>query len=160
MKLLALSFLLGSALAAVPEQHVLHAPKPASDAWAKPLHTLKDTFKTLSADAQALWDEMAVMFPEATDKLSFFSSPKKHTRRPDSHWEHITRGADIQDIWIKNEDGQKEREVGGRLEAYNLRTKTVDTSILGVDPDVKQFSGYLDDEENDKHLFYCKLKNS
>jgi cathepsin A (carboxypeptidase C) len=27
--------------------------------------------------------------------------------------------------------------------------------VLGVDK-VKQYSGYLDDEEEDKHLFYCE----
>jgi cathepsin A (carboxypeptidase C) len=42
------------------------------------------------------------------------------------------------------------------LEQYNLRGKKVDPSKLGVDT-VKQYSGYLDDEANDKHLFYCKL---
>jgi len=31
--------------------------------------------------------------------------------------------------------------------------KKVDPSKLGVDT-VKQYSGYLDDEKNDKHLFY------
>jgi hypothetical protein len=35
--------------------------------------------------------------------------------------------------------------------------KAVDPSKLGVDPGVKQYSGYLDDNENDKHLFYCML---
>ena len=33
----------------------------------------------------------------------------------------------------------------------------MDPSSLGVDPDVKQMSGYLDDNENDKHLFYCMM---
>ena len=50
-------------------------------------------------------------------------------------------------------------EIDGKLETYNLRAKKVDPSKLGVDT-VKQFSGYLDDEENDKHLFYCKSSQS
>lgn len=49
-----------------------------------------------------------------------------------------------------------ERAIDGKLEAYNLRAKRVDPSKLGVDT-VKQYSGYLDDEKNDKHLFYCRI---
>ena len=97
------------------------------------------------------------MFPEAMDKASFFSAPKKHTRRPDSEWDHIIKGADVQSVWVENANGEKERDVDGRLEAYNLRAKKIDPSNLGVDPGVTQYSGYLDDEENDKHLFYCML---
>lgn len=44
----------------------------------------------------------------------------------------------------------------GKLSKYDLRSKAVDPSELGVDPGVKQYSGYLDDNENDKHLFYCE----
>jgi cathepsin A (carboxypeptidase C) len=36
-----------------------------------------------------------------------------------------------------------------------MRVKKVDPAALGVDK-VKQYSGYLDDEEEDKHLFYCE----
>ena len=98
-----------------------------------------------------------MMFPEEMSKASFFSTPKKHTRRPDHEWDHIVRGEAIQDIWVTNADGEQERELDGKLETYDLRVKKVDPSVLGVDPDVKQYSGYLDDKENDKHLFYCQL---
>ena len=98
-----------------------------------------------------------MMFPESMDKASFFSTPKKHTRRPNSHWDHIVKGADIQSVWVENSKGEKEREIDGKLEDYSLRAKKVDPSGLGVDPGVKQYSGYLDDDENDKHLFYCML---
>ena len=158
MKFLASSLLVGAASAAIaPQQHALQPPQQFSEsAWSKPLHNLQDSLKSLTADARAVWDEVAMMFPEAMDKASFFSSPKKHTRRPDSEWDHIIKGADVQSVWVMNE-GEKEREVDGKLEAYNLRTKKIDPSVLGVDPGVKQYSGYLDDEENDKHLFYCML---
>lgn len=95
------------------------------------------------------------MFPEAMDKTSFFSPPKKHSRRLDSYWDSITKGADVQSVWIETADGEKERDVDGKLEAYNLRSKRIDPSSLGVDPGVVQYSGYLDDNQNDKHLFYC-----
>jgi len=157
MKLVATSLLIGGCVALSPLQQVLQAPQEASKAWSKPLNDLKSSLKSLTNEARAAWDEVALLFPEAMDKASFFSPPKKHTRRPDTHWDYITKGADIQSVWVENENGEQEREIDGKLEAYNLRTKGVDPSDLGVDPDVKQFSGYLDDNENDKHLFYCKI---
>lgn len=98
------------------------------------------------------------MYPGAMDRASFFPPPKKHSRRPDTHWDHIIKGADVQSVWVENEDGEKERELDGKLEAFDLRTKKVDPALLGVDPGVKQYSGYLDDDKNDKHLFYCECR--
>jgi cathepsin A (carboxypeptidase C) len=94
-------------------------------------------------------------FPDAMDKATFFSSPKPNTRKPDSTWDYVVKGADVQSVWVENSKGEKEREIDGKLESYNLRAKKVDPSKLAVDT-VKQYSGYLDDEENDKHLFYCE----
>ena len=94
-------------------------------------------------------------FPEAMDHANFFSPPKKHTRRADGHWDFITKGTDMEDPWIEKADRMGEKEADGELESYSLRSKGVDPSALGVDPGVKQISGYLDDDENDKHLFYC-----
>jgi cathepsin A (carboxypeptidase C) len=111
----------------------------------------------LTGEARQIWDEVALMFPEAMDQTSFFSLPKPHSRKQDSEWHHITKGADIQSVWVENAQGQKEREIDGKLENYSLRTKKVDPSHLGVDK-VKQYSGYLDDDEDDKHLFYCKWR--
>ena len=102
-----------------------------------------------------MWDEVAMMFPESFNKASFFSPPKPHTRRADDEWDHIMRGEEVQSVWVTNANGEKERDLDGKLHNYNLRTKKVDPSVLGVDT-VKQYSGYLDDEEEDKHLFYCK----
>lgn len=157
MKVAASALLFGAASAAVaPQQQILKAPKQASDSWTKPLHNLQDSLKSLTGEARQLWDEVAMMFPESMDQASFFSLPKPHTRKHDSEWDHILKGADVQSVWVENAKGEKERDVDGRLENYNLRTKKVDPAALGVDK-VKQYSGYLDDEEEDKHLFYCKL---
>jgi cathepsin A (carboxypeptidase C) len=171
MKLLASTILLGAASAAVSnQQHVLSAPpkgqnplkeaaKPVSDAWeslkSESLQHLAESMKNIPAEAKALWDEVAMLFPEAMDEPNFFSAPKPHTRKPDSTWDYIMEGAEVQSVWIENSKGEKEREIDGKLETYNLRAKKVDPSKLGVDT-VKQYSGYLDDEENDKHLFYCE----
>ncbi len=158
MKFVTSSLLVGAVTtnALSPVQQVLQAPKQASEAWTNPLHNLQDSLKSLTGEARALWDEVVMMFPEAMDKTIFFSPPKKHTRRPDSHWDNIIKGANVQSVWVENAKGEKEREVDGKLEAYNLRSKRIDPSTLGVDPGVKQYSGYLDDTQNDKHLFYCK----
>ncbi|KAE9379291.1 hypothetical protein N431DRAFT_434295 [Stipitochalara longipes BDJ] len=165
MKLLASSVLLGAASAAMTNQQQIlsnpfkghhplkEAAKPASDTWAESLKHLSQSMKNIPAEAKALWDEVAMMFPEAMDKATFFSPPKPHTRKPDSTWDYVVKGADIQSVWVENSKGEKEREIDGKLETYSLRAKKVDPSKLGVDK-VKQYSGYLDDEENDKHLFY------
>ena len=155
MKVVAYSLLLGGCAAISPLQQVLQAPKHASNSWSKPLHALQESLKSLTDDARAVWDEVALLYPGAMDQASFFSGPKKHTRRPDTYWDHVTKGADIQSVWVENQNGDKERELDGKLAAFDLRTKKVDPTSLGVDT-VQQYSGYLDDNENDKHLFYCK----
>ncbi len=158
MKVLAASALIISFAAAWSPleqvQQVLQTPQRASKAFSKPLNDIQKQLKSLSKEARRAWDEVSLLYPEAMEQVTFLSAPKKHTRKPDSHWDHITRGADVQDIWVENDEGVKEREVEGKLAAYDLRTKTVDPSALKVDK-VKQYAGYLDDNDNDKHLFYC-----
>lgn len=166
------SFLIGTTTAAVfhaPGQQVLQLPskndapqsRPATVSdqnWAEKLGgKFEKALSALTAAERRAWDEVAMLLPKEMVKENFISSPKKHTKRPDDYWNHIIKGADVQSVWVENADGEKEREVHGKLEDYSLRTKKVDTRKLGVDPGVKQFSGYLDDDENDKHLFYCKL---
>ncbi|PNS17344.1 Carboxypeptidase Y A [Sphaceloma murrayae] len=154
MKVAASALLVGAASASIlPQQVPLQIPKQASGKWEKPLHQLQESLKHLTSEARQAWDEVAMMFPQEMDKATFFSNPKPHTRKADKHWDFITSGAEIQDVWVTNSKGQKERDVDGKLENYNLRTKKVDPASLGVDK-VKQYSGYLDDEEQDKHLFY------
>lgn len=166
MKLLASSVLLGAASAAITnQQQVLKNPlqgqnpledatKPLSSAWSKLGH-LADSMKDMTAEAKAVWDEVTMYFPEEMDKASFFSAPKPHVKKPDSVWDFVVKGSDVQSVWVENADGEKEREIDGKLESYKLRAKHVDPSKLGVDK-VKQYSGYLDDDAEDKHLFYCK----
>lgn len=158
MKFLASSLLVGATVAAAasPPQQVLqqHLPQKVVDALKKPWNNAKESYESLSDDVRAAWDEVAMLFPDEMSK-PLFPAPKKTYRKPDSHWDHVVKGADIQGMWVENAEGEKERKIDGKLETYNMRVKKVDPSKLGVDPDVKQFSGYLDDEENDKHLFYC-----
>lgn len=160
MKLVAFSLVVGAATAASPFQYVFQSPKQLSNTWTRSLQNLQSSFESLSGEARAVWDEVALMFPGSIDQLSFFSIPKKHSRRDNKQWDYIIKGAEIQDVWVENKDGEQERDIEGNLEAYDLRGKKVDPGVLGIDPGVKQYSGYLDDNENDKHLFYCMPRYS
>ncbi|SPQ22939.1 3936653f-a44f-42a6-982c-4fbd3e4bf3b8 [Thermothielavioides terrestris] len=168
MRIAASTVLFGAASAASFQQQAQHvlsggfgrvqdAVKPVSDAFAdaaaRPAHeSFEKAFHDLGADAKALWDEIKLLVPESAYKQgSWLSKPKPHRRRDD--WDHVVKGADVQNLWVQDASGESHRKVGGRLEDFNLRIKAVDPSKLGVDS-VKQYSGYLDDNANDKHLFY------
>ncbi|KAK4106213.1 hypothetical protein N658DRAFT_482131 [Parathielavia hyrcaniae] len=160
MRIAASTVLLGAASAASfgqQAQQVLSggSMKPISDAFAdasaSPLESIEEAFKGMTSEAKALWDEIKLLVPESAFKSEWFSKPKPHRRRHD--WDHVVNGADVQKLWVQDADGESHRQVGGRLEDFNLRVKSVNPSKLGVDS-VKQYSGYLDDEANDKHLFY------
>ncbi|KLJ11698.1 hypothetical protein EMPG_13120 [Blastomyces silverae] len=153
MKSLALALLVGGAIASGPQQQVLQAPVDNPDVAEPPLQKIGETFDRLRGQATDLWDDVMDKVPNIMDTITHTPPPKKSNRRPDSEWNHIVRGADIQAVWVEGDDGEKHRKVGGKLEAYDLRVKAVDPKVLGVDT-VKQYSGYLDDNENDKHLFY------
>jgi len=123
------------------------------ESWAS---SLKDSFGEITAEAKAVWDEVSLFAPDAVEAFKARAKnikPKKHSRKADSQWDYLVKGADVQKLWVKKEDGEAHRAVGGKLSNYSLRAKKVDPSQLGVDT-VKQFSGYLDDDEKDKHLFY------
>ncbi|KAG5994263.1 hypothetical protein E4U54_003151 [Claviceps lovelessii] len=123
------------------------------DTWTKPLTR---AFGEASAEAKGIWEEVSMLVPDAVDafkKHVINAKPKEHSPISDSKWDHVVKGADIQSLWVENEKGESHRKVGGKLDNYNLRAKKVDPSKLGVDK-VKQYSGYLDDNEKDKHLFY------
>ncbi|KAH7329252.1 carboxypeptidase Y precursor [Stachybotrys elegans] len=160
------ALLLGAASSAMAyeDQKVLGGNKPSVgsvgfdmnvdvDSWLKPL---EEAFGEFTSEAKAVWDEVAMLAPEAVaefKKQVIGRKPKPSTRRPDSHWDHIVKGADVQDIWVQDENGESRRKIGGQLENFNLRARKVDPSSLGVDT-VKQYAGYLDNEADDKHLFY------
>jgi cathepsin A (carboxypeptidase C) len=173
MRLTATSaLLLGAASSAVAfeDQQPLGQPKPfpVGEGHAQPflgdlnievpswMQPLEKMFGELTAEAKAVWDEVAMLAPESVEsfkKQVLGAKPKPSTRRPDHKWDHVVKGADVQAIWAQDENGESYRPIGGELENHNLRVKSVDPSKLGVDS-VKQYSGYLDNEANDKHLFY------
>lgn len=156
------ALVLGAASTAVAlDQHVLggndspfDSIKTAGENW---LSAFEDKFGKMTSEAKAVWDEITLLAPDAVEafkKNAIPSKPKPHRRKADKHWDHVVKGADLESMWVEK-NGEKHRKVGGPLKNFNLRAKKVDPSALGVDK-VKQYSGYLDDEENDKHLFYCE----
>ncbi|KJZ79011.1 Carboxypeptidase Y-like A [Hirsutella minnesotensis 3608] len=123
------------------------------DSWTKPL---TDVYGQMSSEAKATWRQLSDMMPDAVEAIKKHmesSKPKKHSRIADNKWDHVVRGADVQKLWVEGDAGEPRRKVGGKLDNFSLRVKSVDPKKLGVDK-VKQYSGYLDDDEKDKHLFY------
>ncbi|CRJ98197.1 hypothetical protein BN1723_008663, partial [Verticillium longisporum] len=163
MRLSTSALALGAATAVVglDQQHVLggdgfESIKVAGESW---MNVFEEKFHDITSEAKAVWDEITLLAPEAVEafkKSAKLSQPKPHVRKPDAAWDHVVKGAEIHDLWVEKEAGEKHRQYSGHLENYNLRAKKVDPSKLGIDK-VKQYSGYLDDEENDKHLFYCEF---
>ncbi|EFR00594.1 carboxypeptidase Y [Nannizzia gypsea CBS 118893] len=155
MKLLTTGLLASAALVAAQEQQVLRADEVFGKAPLPDASIFDETIKQFQSSIEDgishFWSEMKTNFK---DYLPMISLPKKHNRRPDSEWDHVVRGADVESVWVQGADGEKRREIDGKLKNYDLRVKSVDPSQLGIDPGVKQYSGYLDDNDADKHLFY------
>lgn len=129
------------------------------DAWTAPL---TEAFGEITSEARAAWNDVALLAPDALrafKKQVAGTKPKKHTRIADSKWDHVVHGADVEALSVESDDGVRRRKIGGKLANYDLRVKNVDPAKLGVDK-VKQYSGYLDDNEDDKHLFYCKPRSA
>ncbi|KFH46683.1 Carboxypeptidase Y A-like protein [Hapsidospora chrysogenum ATCC 11550] len=134
------------------DQPIIDFESPSVESWAG---AVEHIFGKLSDEAKGAWDEVSMLMPDAVEAFkqqAMGTPPKPATRRPDHQWDHIVKGADVKKMGVNGVEGSQ-RMVGGKLENYNLRAKKVDPSGLGVDH-VKQYSGYLDDEEEDKHLFY------
>jgi cathepsin A (carboxypeptidase C) len=103
------------------------------------------------AEAAASWSEVAKDYPDqavsALQGMVSKSKPKDGVKkRPDSHWDHIVDGKTVMSALADKVDGHE------KLENTKLRIKKPNS--LGVDEDVKQYSGYLD-VDDDKHFFFC-----
>ncbi|OAA60023.1 carboxypeptidase Y [Cordyceps fumosorosea ARSEF 2679] len=67
-----------------------------------------------------------------------------YKRLPDDRWDYIVDGAEIE---------RRGESADNTTSSYTLRGRSVDPSSLGVDK-VKQYAGYLDNNDQNKHLFY------
>ncbi|KAL6900429.1 carboxypeptidase Y precursor [Trichoderma evansii] len=91
--------------------------------------------------------------PDALTEQAEDLKLKPPHRKPDRSWDYAVHGSDVQALQIQDEGGKIHQKIRGKLDNFSLRARKVNPSQLGVDT-VKQYSGYLDDNEQDKHLFY------
>lgn len=90
---------------------------------------LQQPLDSISDETRKLWSEMFLDYPDIVTSLNFKSGPKKSTpKKFDFH---------VEDIKHPN---------------HKLRVKSTPED-LGID-DVKQYTGYLDIKDEDKHFFY------
>lgn len=85
---------------------------------------------SLSHETKELWSEMMTKYPGALSSITSKTTPKESTPRKDFDY-HVS---------------------DSKYDNHKLRIKNTPKG-LGVD-DVKQYSGYLDIEDEDKHFFY------
>ncbi|GJC86761.1 carboxypeptidase Y A [Colletotrichum liriopes] len=94
--------------------------KVAGQNW---LSTFEEKFGKMTTEAKAVWDEITLLAPDA---------PKPAHRKSDKKWDHVVKGADVQEMWVEK-NGEKHRKIAGDLKNFNLRAKKVDPAALGVD---------------------------
>lgn len=95
---------------------------------------LNEPLEAIPTSTKKLWLEMMLEFPDVISKMNFKSLPKKAS-------------------WKKFDNIVSSSKVPN----HKLRVKSVPES-LGVDS-VKQYSGYLDIEDEDKHFFYWAFES-
>ncbi|PVH22191.1 hypothetical protein CXQ85_004861 [Candidozyma haemuli] len=106
------------------------------DVLSKIAQYVKEPIDAIPKDAAALWSEMMLKFPESVSSLKFknpASSAKKIARTFDFH---------VSDAKLPN---------------HKLRVKSTPED-LGIDS-VKQYSGYLDVADEDKHFFFWAFES-
>lgn len=84
-------------------------------------------------EARKVWLDMILEFPEAVLKLNFKAPPKPAQKSNQA----------VFDFHVSDEKHPN----------HKLRVKKTNPAELGIDK-VKQYSGYLDVEDEDKHFFY------
>lgn len=115
------------------------------------LHSLGGEF---SSEAITAWNKIAELYPEdtvsAVQAMLGMGKPKAGViRKPDSNWDFIVEGDEVVSVLGNKIDGHE------KLKGTKLRIKK--PGNLGVDAGVKQYSGYLDVDNDEKHFFFCKF---
>lgn len=95
-------------------------------------NAVNQPFEGLPDKTKFLWQEMLQEFPETITNLKLKTLPKKAT----------PNAKDVYDFHVTEQ----------KLPNYKLRVKST-PGDLGIDT-VKQYTGYLDVEDEDKHFFY------
>ncbi|KAH3899407.1 probable Carboxypeptidase Y [Saccharomycodes ludwigii] len=93
------------------------------------------SYKDIPSDLKDVYHDIAMRFPTELSQLQLTTSPKKVRLNKKK----------TADVVVTNE----------KLSNYQLRVNSIrNPSKLGIDPGVKQYTGYLDIEDEDKHFFY------
>jgi len=120
---------------------------------------LKEIHGELTPEAISIWKEVADLFPgDTTVAVQRLTSkgfkPKAASKRPDSDYDYIITGDELESMYVTNKgNGEKRKKLSGNFKNKKLRVKKPNS--LGVDEHVKQLSGYLD-VDDDKHFFFCR----
>lgn len=101
------------------------------DVFAKIAQYFQDPLENISKDTMQLWYDMFAQFPDTIGDMKFKSPPKKATKNKATFDFHVS---------------------DAKLPNHKLRVKATPED-LGIDT-VKQYTGYLDVEDEDKHFFY------
>ncbi|KAG7827867.1 hypothetical protein KL920_004117 [Ogataea angusta] len=100
---------------------------------------VSESSKNISPELKEIWSEMEAKFPDTLRNMKLKSEPAvKITRKPADFW----------DFNVLNE----------KFSNYKLRVKKTDPGALGLDH-TRQYSGYLDVEDEDKHFFYWMFES-
>ena len=120
---------------------------------------LKTTHGELTPEVISIWNDVAKLYPgETTEAVQRLTSkgfkPKSATKRPDSEYDYVIHGSDLEKMFVKSTGtGEKRKKYTGDFKNKKLRVKK--PSGLGIDENVAQLSGYLD-VDDDKHFFFCE----
>lgn len=115
------------------------------------LHSLGGDF---TSEAITAWNKIAELYPEdtisAVQAMLGMGKPKAGvTKKPDSHWDFIVQGDEVVSALGSEIEGHE------KLKGTKLRIKK--PNGLGIDAGIKQYSGYLDVDDDEKHFFFCKF---
>lgn len=114
------------------------------------LEALKLKHNDIPEEAAAIWESVAELYPEDTlealQNMKREWKPKKAIKRDDKEWDYIISGDQLETMMAKGEH----KKLSGNFKNKKLRIKK--PLDLGIDS-VKQYSGYLDIDD-DKHFFF------
>jgi cathepsin A (carboxypeptidase C) len=151
--------LAGGAYAFFPntEQNPLIASSKSSSALSPSIAQIQEQLSALggehTAEAITAWNRIAELYPEdtisAVQALLNKSKPKSGVKKiPDNKWDYVVEGNDVVSAL-----GSK---IGGHEKLKGTKLRIKKPNGLGIDKDIKQYSGYLDVDDDDKHFFFCK----
>lgn len=102
---------------------------------------LDHLLKELDSNVLDAWAQIEHLYPNQVMSLETSTKPKfPEAIKTKKDWDFV----------VKND----------AIENYQLRVNKIkDPKILGIDPNVTQYTGYLDVEDEDKHFFFWTFES-